>query len=71
MFSHRKGGFSPWDGTLNNQPHRNLKNSGYLLGISVYIYIIYPLSKGSLGVKQLGALHPKGTTIFPVILRDH
>ena len=34
----------------------------YLLGIS-----IYSLLKGYLeGVKQLGALHPKGTTIFHI-----
>jgi len=28
------------------------------------IYWVYPLLKGSLGVKQLGH-HPKGTSIFP------
>ena len=34
----------------------------------ILVYQVYPLLKGSLGgVKQLGALHPKGTTIFPMI----
>ncbi len=55
----------PWDGgPLNNQPHIHL----------IYIYIVgiywgsYPLLKGSpRGVKQLG-YHPKGTSIFPMIL---
>ena len=47
-------------GPLNNQPHIHLKNSGYLLDISPF--------KGLLrGVKQL-VYHPKGTTIFPMIL---
>ena len=34
----------------------------YILGI----YWVYPLLKGSLGVKQLG-YHPKGTSIFPMM----
>ena len=38
----------------------------YILGI----YWVYPLLKGcNRVVKQLGALHPKGTSIFPMILR--
>ena len=48
----------PWDGTFNNQPHIHLSIVG--------IYSVYPLLKGSWGVKQLG-YHLKGTSIFPII----
>ena len=36
-----------------------------MVGIYWVYQSVYPLLKG--GVKQLGALHPKGTTIFPMI----
>ena len=35
----------------------------------VGIYWIYPLEKGSLGVKQLG-YHFKGTSIFPITYKS-
>ena len=53
----RKWWENPCAGTLNNQPHTHVKYSGYLLDI-------FSLLEGFLGrVKQLGALHPKGTRI--------
>ena len=47
--------------TLENQPYIHLISRGYLLGP------ISPFKGLQQGVKQLGALHPKGTTIFPMI----
>ena len=63
--NHREHGGSLWMVPLVINPiYTPLYILGnYLLGIS-----IYSLLKGYLeGVKQLGALHPKGTTIFHIV----
>ena len=55
-------GWYPWGGgpLKASAPYKP-----YIMGI----YWVYPLLKGSnRGVKQTGALHPKGTSIFPMIL---
>ena len=48
-------------GPLNNQPHVHLILRGYIWGISPFKELF-----GG-GLKQLGYLHAKGTTIFPMI----
>ena len=57
-------------GTLGMVPLRinpiyTLLYSGHLLDISIYALLAGFLR----GVKQLGALHPKRTTVFPMTLR--
>ena len=58
-FRRENGGKTPWDG--GNQPDN-------ARGVSIGSQSPF---KGLLGggVKQLGALHPKATTIFPVTVQ--